>query len=323
MIAARKLGMAAAGLLAASAVFAQSYPNKPVRWSIAGGAGGAYDIVARAMLPMIGNTMGQAQVLENRAGSSGIAGTDYIAKAAPDGYNLLFAGNTQFTLVKYTNADLPYDPQRDIAPISLLAYLPSVLFVHTSLPVNTWAEFLAHSKANPGKLNYSSGGIGHSLHFGMELLKLRSGLDIVHVPYKTTPGAVQDLIAGRVQAMFYPPTGQLMGQIKEGKLRAIATPTEKRFPRLPEVPTFLELGVKDFEVPGWTGIGAPPGTPREIITRWQAEVAKAMNAPEMAKIVEQLAMVPVASTPEQMARKISDELALWGQVAKSVGIKPE
>ena len=155
------------------------------------------------------------------------------------------------------------------------------------------------------------------------LLKLRTGLDITHVPYKTTPAAVQDLVAGRVQTMFYPPTGQLMGLIKEGKLRAIATPTEKRFARLPEVPTFQELGVKDFEVPGWTGIGAPPGTPREILARWQAETAKAMNTPEMVRIIDQLAAVTVVSTPEQMARKIADEIALWGQVAKSVGIKPE
>jgi tripartite-type tricarboxylate transporter receptor subunit TctC len=317
------LSIAIAVVLFAANVGAQSYPNKPVRWSIAGGAGGAYDVLARVLLPVIGTNMGQPQIMENRAGSSGIAGTDFVAKSAPDGYNLLFAGNTQFTLIKFTHANLPYDPQRDIAPISLLNYLSSVLFVSASLPINTMAELVAYSKANPGKLNYASGGIGHSLHLGMELLKLRNGLDATHVPYKTTPGALQDMFAERVQLIFYPPSSQLMAQIKAGKIRAIATPTEKRFPRLPDVPTFNELGITNYEWPGWTGVGAPAGTPREIITRWHSELVKGMNTPEVERITEQMAAVPAATTPEQMAQTIAREIALWGPVTKTLGIKPE
>lgn len=315
--------IAAIFALAASAAFAQGYPNKPVRWSIAGGAGGAYDVLARVLLPMVGTNMGQPQIMENRAGASGIAGADFVAKSAPDGYSLLFAGNTQWTLIKFTHANLPYDPQKDIAPISVLAYLSSVLFVNASLPINSMAELVAYSKANPGKLNYGSGGIGHSLHLGMELLKLRNGLDATHVPYKTTPGALQDMFAERVQLIFYPPSSQLMAQIKAGKIRPIATPTEKRWARLPDVPTFAELGITNYEWPGWTGIGAPAGTPREIITRWHAEIVKAMNTPEIEKIIDQMAAVPAAGTPEQMAQTIAREIALWGPVTKTLGIKPE
>lgn len=315
--------VAAAAALAAPAAWAQSYPVKPVYWTVPGAPGSAPDIVARALLPLVGKAMGQPQILETRAGSTGIAATEFVAKAPPDGYRLLLASNSPLTLVKYTHANLPYDPQRDIAPISLLANMPQVLFVHASVPATTFSELLALSKANPGKFNYGSGGIGHALHMSIELLKLRTGLDIFHVPYKTIPGALQDLIAGRVQAMFFNPSSQLMAQVKEGKVRAIGTSTEKRLPRLPDTPTFRELGVSNFDVPAWVGIGAPAGTPREIITRWHAEVVKAMNTPEMARIVEQLAMVSVAGTPEHMAETISREITLWGSVATSVGIKPE
>ncbi len=315
--------VAIAGALLASAAWAQSYPVKPVYWTVPGAPGSAPDIVARALLPMVGKAMGQPQIIETRAGSTGIAATDYVAKATPDGYRLLLASNSPLTLVKFTHANLPYDPQRDIAPISLLAFMPQVLFVHASVPVTTFHELLALTKASPGKLNYGSGGIGHALHFSMELLKLRTGLDVFHVPYKTIPGALQDLIAGRVQLMLFNPSNQLMAQVREGKVRALATTTEKRLPRLPDTPTFRELGVSNFEVPAWVGIGAPAGTPRELISRWNTEVTKAMNTPEMARIVEQLAMVSVAGTPEHMAETISREIKLWGTVATSIGIKPE
>lgn len=325
MVAARQLLtlVAAAGALAIPAAWAQNYPGKAVYWSVSGAPGSAPDVLARALLPLVGKAMGQPQIIENRAGASGIAATDYVAKAAPDGYRLLLTANSPLALVKYTHANLPYDPRRDIAPISVLGNMSLALFVHASVPATSFSELLALSKANPGKFNYASAGIGHSLHFGTELLKLRTGLDITHVPYKTITGAVQDLFAGRVQAMFFTPSSQLVGQVKEGKIRAIATVSEKRFPRLPDTPTFRELGVSDFDVPSWIGIGAPAGTPREIITRWHAEVVKAMNTPEMARIVEQLAIVPVAGTPEHMAETITREFTLWGPVAASVGIKPE
>lgn len=313
----------AAGVLNGSVALAQAYPAKPVYWIVTGAPGSAPDIVARALQPLMAKAMGQPQIIETRAGSTGIAAAEYVAKAPADGYRLLLTSNSALTLVKLTHANLPYEPQRDLVPISLLAHMPQVLFVHASVPATTFPELLAFAKAHPGKLNYGSGGIGHALHFSMELLKLRSGLDIFHVPYKTVPGALQDLVAGRIQAMLFNPSDQLMAQVREGKILALASATEKRIPRLQNTPTFGELGIGNFEVPAWIGMAAPVGTSRAIVERWHREVTKAMNSPEMARVVDQLAMVSAASTPEYMADTIDREIKIWSSVARSVGIRPE
>ena len=230
------------------------YPSKPIRWIVASTPGGAFDLITRALSPAMLQLLGQPVVIENRPGASGIVGVDSVAKAPPDGYTVLTAGNTQLSLVRFTHVNLPYDPQRDFAPVSLIGDLLSALFVHSSLNVSTVKELIDYAKRNPNKLNYGSAGIGHSFHLATELFKQRTGTDLVHVPFKGTGPALQELFVGRIEVMFYPPSTQLMSQVAAGKLRIIGI--ETRVPHLANVGTFAETGLANFEIPGWVGSGA-------------------------------------------------------------------
>jgi tripartite-type tricarboxylate transporter receptor subunit TctC len=297
------------------------YPSKPIRWIVPTAAGGAFDLVPRGIAPLVAQQLGQPVVVENRPGASGILGAEWVARAAPDGYTALATGNTQLSLVKFTHASLPYDPQKDFAPVSLIGDPVSALFVHSSVPVTTVRELVDYAKKNPNKLNYGSAGIGHTFHLATELFKQRTGTEMVHVPFKGTAPALQDLFAGRIQVMFYGPNAQMLSQVAAGKLRVVGA--EVRTPQVGEVPTFRESGLGNLETPGWLGLAMPAATPREIIARMNTDLRKAMATPQAAKALADFTLVDVSGTPEQMARRIAEDVETWGPIIKAIGIKPE
>lgn len=318
-----KTALLAVCALAAAVSQAQTYPAKPIRWIVPTVASGAYDVVARALATPMSTALGQPILVDNRAAAAGIVGMEAIAKAPTDGYTVGTAGVSQLTMHPHIYPKLPYDPQRDLAPIGMMVSLPLALWVTPSVPAKNLQELISYTKANPGRVNYGSAGIGHSFHLAGELLGERTGAVMTHVPYKGTAPALQDLVADRIQVMFYPPTGPVLNQMRDGKLRALATASDKRFPTLPDVPTFDEAGVRDFDVAGWASLVAPGGTSKDIVARLNQELGKAVSAPETAKIYDSMGFVQVTSSPEQLAQKIARETRMWGGVIKRLGIKPE
>jgi tripartite-type tricarboxylate transporter receptor subunit TctC len=319
------LGAFSLALLTAPPAFAQSYPQKAIRAIVPAAPGGAFDLFARALSGPMSGTLGQPMVVDNRAAVSGISGMEFASNAAPDGYTILVAGNPQFIFNKFFYAKLPYDPQASFSPVGQIATLPFALYVHESVPARTLGEFIGYMKANPGKLNYGSGGVGQAFHLAMELLKQRTGTDIVHVPYKGNAPALQDFFVGRVQVMFYPAAGPILQQIKEGKLRALASATDRRIPTLPDTPTFEEAGVTGIgrDVMGWVAMFTPTGAPREVVTRLNRDLSLAIAQPELAKTYAGLSALQTGGTPEQLAERITRELALWGPLIRNLKIELE
>jgi len=326
MFAWKKAAPALAGACAFAAgalALAQTYPAKPIRWIVPTAASGAYDVAARTLATPMAAALGQPFLVDNRAAAAGIVGMEVIAKAPPDGYTVGTAGVSQLTMHPHIYPKLPYEVKRDFAPVGMMVSLPLALWVTPSAHANSLQELLSYAKANPGRLNYGSAGIGHSFHLATELLAERTGAAMTHVPYKGTAPALQDLIADRIQVMFYPPTPPMVAQIKEGRLRALATAADKRLPGLPDVPTFQEAGVPDFDVAGWASLVAPAGTPREVVHRLNQELTRAVLLPETAKVYEKMGFLQATSTPEELARKIDRETRMWAGVIKRLGIKPE
>ena len=235
---------------------------------------------------------------------------------------LLTAGNSQLVFNTFFYARLPYDPQRDFAPVSLIAKIPPALFVHQTVPARSLQELIAYARANPGRLNYGSAGIGHSTHLSMELLKQRTGADLVHVPYKGLNPGLQDLIAGRIDVMLYSPTEQVMSQVKAGKLRALALASDRRLSTAPDLPTFEEAGLA-LDLAIWMAISAPAGTPGDIVARLNREVVRAAGLPELSRVYESNSLLPATSSPAEVQQLIGREIALWAPIVKSLGIKPE
>ncbi len=316
--------VAGAALAAGATALAQSnYPNKAIRVVVPSANGGAFDIITRAFSPQMSAVLGQPMVVENRATAGGIGGVDYVAKAAPDGYTVLTAGVSQIVYNKHFYAKLPYDPERDFAPIGMVGELPFALFAQASLPLHSVQEFIAYAKSNPGKLNYGSAGVGQTFHLAMEMLRARTGAELTHIPYKGTGPALQDLYGGRLEVMFYPASGQLLGYVKEGKLRVIGAVSRKRLPNLPNVPTFEESGITNFDVTGWVAMFAPANTPRDIVVRLNRELVKVLAMPEVMKTYEQLSMVPAPSAPEELGARVSREITMWGPLVKKLNIALE
>ena len=312
--------LACVAVLAVADANAQPYPNKPIRMIVPFPPGGPIDTMARLAGKFITDSVGQQVVVENRPGAGGVVGSDYVAKAAPDGYTLIMgnAGSHGINAAVYTK--LPYDIQKDFAPVSQVAVAPNVMVINPSLPANSVAEFIAYAKANPGKLSYASGGNGSSAHMSMELFKSMSGIDIQHVPYKGSSPALTDVVSGQVVAFIgnMPPTVPL---IKAGKLRALAVTTKSRSALMPELPTITEAGLPGFETVAWFGVLAPAGTPPDVVNRLSAEIAKIAKLPDIREKLVAMGAEPVGGTPEEFKAVIDRDIAKWKPLAQKVGIK--
>jgi len=302
-------------------VHAQStlpWPARPIRIIVPTSPGGGTDIVMRVLATRMGEGLGQPVVVENRPGAGQILGTEFVARAAPDGYTQLMAASA-IVLNQVLAKQPPYDILRDFIPVTLAASLPHVLTVHPSLPVKSVKELIALARARPGQLNYSSAGAGTSLHMAMELFRSMAGLDIVHVPYKGAGPATADLLAGHVQ-LATPNTLTVAPHLRSGRLRAIGVTGAKRAAALPEVPTIAEAGVPGYEAIFWYALFAPAGTPREAVGRTHAEVAKALRLPDVGQRLAADGAEPGGMPPEAFAAFIRTEIEKWGRVVREARI---
>src|SRR3954470_21074556 len=312
----------ALALVLPQAALAQSWPNRPVRFLVPFAAGaGINDIMARLVGQHLGASLGQPVVIENRAGSGGIAGTEAAAKAAPDGYTFLMT-NVSLVTSAYLYSKLSYDPQKDFVPVTLVATSPLMLVVHPSVAAKSVQALIALAKANPGRLNFGSGGVGSTPHLSVELFKSAAGIDAVHVPYKGGAPALNDLVGGQLSFMIENMPGT-MPFVRGGKLRALAITSVQRSPLEPALPTMAESGVPGYEVVGWQGLFAVAGTPREIVARLHSEVAKTLQRPEVRERLAALGAEPVGSTPAKFGAFVRAENARWGRIIREKGIRSE
>lgn len=305
-------------LLISLAAYSQAYPSRPVRMLVGFTPGGANDIVARIVAAKLSEIWGQQMVVENRPGAGSNIAAEIVAKAPPDGYTLLLCMTATHGINPALYKKLPYDHIKDFAPISLIGTTSNVLVVHPSLPAKSVSEFIAYAKANPGKISYASGGVGTSLHLSMELLRSMTGINVVHVPYKGAGPAATDLLGGYVPAMFGSLPSQMLN-IKNGKLRALGVTSAKRSTQLPDVPTFIESGVRDFEITTWYGMCAPTAVPKPIEAKLNADLVKALNMPDLRQRLAEQGVDAEPSTPEQFAAFIKSETIKWARVVKSSG----
>ncbi len=308
-----------AALLAAPLVaFAQAYPSKPVRVVVTFPPGSTPDIVGRALAGRLQEAMGQPVVVENRAGAGGNIGADAVAKSAPDGHTLLVSTNGVFAINKALYKSMPFDPDKDLVPVSLLATAPQMLVVSPSLNISDLKQFLDYTRRNPGKLSYGSVGAGSASHLTMELLKSDARVFIVHIPYKGFPPAVTDMLAGNIHTMFAIVPG-VLSHVKAGKMTGLAVTALKRSELAPDVPSVAELGYPQLESLAWIGLGAPAGTPQEVLGRLSAETVRGMRAPEVRSLLGKQGFDVVASSPEEFSRWIRAEAQKWGRVIKASG----
>jgi tripartite-type tricarboxylate transporter receptor subunit TctC len=295
---------------------------KTIRLIVPLAPGGPSDILARTMGQKFTESMKQTVVVDNRTGAGGTIGTDIAAKSPPDGYTLLLIAAATYTINANLYKKLPFDPRKDLTPVSVLAAAPYIIVVHPSLPVKTLKQLIALSKARPNDLNYASGGTGTGPQMAFELVMLKTGMKITHVPYKGTGPAMNDVIAGQVQISNFNMIAA-MPVVQSGRLRAIAVSGEKRNGKLPDVPTLTELGVPGFEFPTGHMIMVPGATPREIIARLHQESVKALNSPDVRTRLEQEGAEIIGNTPEQAAAIVRTELEKWGEVIRKTGIKAD
>jgi tripartite-type tricarboxylate transporter receptor subunit TctC len=317
-----KTGLGAVLLMAAALTHAQSFPVKPVRVITPFTAGSAIDTLARVVGQKLGDTWGQQVVIDNRIGANGIIGTEAAAKAPPDGYTVYLGNISTLAVNPHLYLKLPYDALRDFAPVTLAATIPVVLVVHPSLPVKSVRELIALAKAHPGQLNYASGGTGSAQHLPMEMLRVETGINIVHVPYKGLGPAFSDVLGGQVPMMF---TGvsNVVPYMKTGRLRVLAIGSPKRSATLPDVPTVAEAGVPGFDFDSWTGYLVPVSTPRELIVKLHADITRTLAAPEVRDKLVTLGFDLVGGTPEAFATLIRNDIARFGKLIKAAGIKAE
>ena len=299
---------------------AQGYPTHAVKLVVPFPPGGSLDNTGRLIAQRLTDLWGQSVVVENKPGAGGNIGADFVAKSAPDGYTILLGALSTHAVNPSLYKTMPYDAAKDFAPITLIAITPNVLVVNASAPVNNVKEFIAWTKASPGKLSFGSGSIGSGGHLAGELYKAETGTDAVHVPFKGGAPATQALLAGDTQFMF-DNLANAMAQVKAGKLKALAVTTAQRSPLVPELPTMAEAGLPGFDISTWYGFFAPAGTQPAIVAKWNADVAKILNSPDVrAKIVADGAE-PSPDTPEQFAQFISRELAKYARIIKASGAK--
>ena len=297
------------------------YPSKPVRLIVPFAPGGSNDIMARLTGQKLSESLGQQIVIDNSAGASGIVGTEIAAKAAPDGYTLLMMSLT-FAVNPSLYRKLPYDTERDLAPVTLVASAPLMLVVHPSLPAKSVRELITYAKANPGKLNFGSGGPGTTPHLAGEMLKMMAGLRMTHVPYKGGGPALADLIGGQIQIMLenIPST---LPHVKAGRLRALAVSGLKRSPLVPDLPTLDESGLRGYEIVGWNGLFVPAGTPPNIIDHLHELIAAALAQPDTKERLATLGAEGVGSSPGEFRAFVKAEIVKWAKVVKAAGLKAE
>jgi tripartite-type tricarboxylate transporter receptor subunit TctC len=300
----------------------QAYPSKPIRLVVPFAPGGSSSLVARVMSAEMEKGLGKQFVIENKPGGGGNIAMQEVARADPDGYTLIIGHVGSLAMNPYMYAKLPYDVDRDFAPISLLAIVPAIFVVHADVPAKDLREFVALAKARPGQINYGSAGNGSAGHLAMEYLKQVSGMDLQHVPYKGTGPNITDLIAGRTQASSAG-TPPLLPHVKAGKLRVIAVGTSKRLHSIPDVPTVAEQGYPGFETSQWYGLNAPAGTPEPVIRRLAEEAAKAAKSALVLERFKSDDAEPVGSSPAQYAAFIKKEQERWSKVVRAANIKAD
>ena len=306
----------------ATAVQAQGYPGRPIRWIVPYTGGGITDVVTRIVTQKMSGPLGQPIVVDNRPGANSILGSDLAAKAAPDGYTMVTVIAGYSANVTLYAGKLPFDPLKDLVPISLAAIAPLIMTVNNKVPAKDVKELIAYAKTNPGKLNFGSSGIGAAAHLTTELFKQTAGVDLVHVPFKGTAPAMQAAMANDIQILVDTPSS-LMPQVRGGKLRALGMFSAKRLLAYADVPTLVEAGGPALESSTWVLFMAPGATPKEIVNRLALEAAKALREPEVQERLAQTGIEPVGNTPEQAKRFLDAEIAKWAKVITTAGVKAE
>jgi len=308
--------------LVAGAALAQAYPNRPVRIVVPWPPGQATDIAARVVAEKLQQQLGQPFIADNRPGAGGSIGTDAVAKASPDGYTLLAASSGPISIMPSLQK-VPYDPLKDLQPVSLIAMAPFALVTHPSFPAKNAAEFVALVRANPDKYTFSSSGTGATAHLVSELFNSMAGLKARHVPYKGSAPALSDLMGGQIDYTLET-VASLAGHIKAGRLKVLGVTSGKRTAALPDVPTLAEAAsIPGYDIGAWIGYAAPPGTPKEVTAKLSAEIAKAMQAPDLKERYLSLGMDPASNTPDEMASFLRSEQARYGSIIKNANIKVE
>jgi len=297
----------------------QNYPVKPVRFVVGQAPGGATDVVARLVAPKLTEQLGQSVVVENRTGAAGSIGASFVAKSAPDGYNLLVVSSS-YAINPSLYTDLPFDPVKDLVPVSLIAEAPFLLVVHPSMPVRSVKDLVAFAKSRPGTLNFASGGNGSSGHLAGELFKHLARIDMVHVPYKGAGPALVDVIAGQVHMTFGSVLSSL-GHVKSHRLRALAVTGGKRSSGAPELPTMAEAGVKGYQTTTWYGLLAPAGTPDAIMTRLSGAMKKAVESPDVKNKILTDGAEPEGSTPKEFQAHLASEMKRAAEIIQRAGVK--
>jgi len=312
--------LAVASLALATVARAADYPSRPIHLIVPYAAGGAADSIARVLARHIGSTIGQTVVVENRGGGGSIVGTEFVNKSDPDGYSLLLGQSGPISINPAVYKSLPYDPPKDFAPVSLTTTYPYVMVVSSALGVKTLKEFVALAKSKPGELNYGTTGVGAANHLVAELFDSKAGIKMIHIPYRGTALAVNDLLAGQVQVVFSDPISALP-HVNAGALIALAVTSKDRSPVAPNVPTMSESGYPGFDAVGWHGILAPAKTPPAIVARLNKEIQDALKDPETRILLESEAMQIVGSSPEAFANFIKQDIAIWKEVADQARIE--
>ena len=308
-------------LFAATALAQGSFPSKPVTMVVGFEPGGGTDTVARIVAKTLGENLGQQVVVENRAGAGGNIAVDYVAKSAPDGYTIVLA-NVGALAVNPHLIKVPYDPLRDLTPITMASVFANVLVVQPSLGVNSLADYVKRAREKPGTVTYASSGIGGAGHLSGELLRLMAGIDIVHVPYKGGGPAMQGFLGGQVASFFATPLSSI-AQIKAGRARPIATTGARRSSSMPDVPTIAESGYPAYEALNWYAYLGPARMPKDLVDRLNRELAKVLSTPEVIGLLEKQGVEPQPGTPEELGRYIAREYQTWGKVVKEAGIQAQ
>ena len=314
--------LTAAALACTGTAFAQSFPEKPIRFVVGFTPGGPSDILARALGQKLAERWNQQVVVENRPGAGGNVAAEAVARSAPDGYTWLLGNNSILATNQTLYRSLPYDPVKDFAPVSLVAMQPNILVVNPQLPVDSVTDLISYARKYPGKLNYASSGSGAAAHLAGELFKTMAGVDLVHVPYKGAQPALTDVIAGQVQVMFAT-SASVIPFVKAGKLRALAVTSARRSPSVPDLPTVSEAGVAGFEAITWHGVVVPSATPAPLVERLNRDIVAVLGAPDLRERLAALGAEVLAGTPREFADYIAAEIPKWAKVVRDSGAKIE